>query len=116
MDLTMLLGTELPIIQAPMAGVQASELAAAVSEAGGLGSIPGAMLGPDAMRQELAAFRERTGKPVNVNFFCHTPPAPDPAREAAWRDVLAPYYEEFAIDPEGIAPRPTRSRSSAPRS
>src|SRR4051794_1137777 len=98
MKLRSLLGTELPIIQAPMAGVQGSELAVAVSEVGALGSLPCAMLGPDAMRGELAAIRARTTKPFNVNFFCHTPPAPDAEREAAWRTALAPYYEELGLD------------------
>jgi nitronate monooxygenase len=99
MNLQALLGVELPIIQAPMAGVQGSALAVAVSEAGGLGSLPCAMLGPDAMRAELAAIRARTARPVNVNFFCHAPPAPNAGREAAWRAALAPYYEELGLDP-----------------
>jgi NAD(P)H-dependent flavin oxidoreductase YrpB (nitropropane dioxygenase family) len=73
MTLQAVLGTELPIIQAPMAGVQGSALAIAVSEAGGLGSLPCAMLGPDAIRQELAAIVAATRKPFNVNFFCHAP-------------------------------------------
>jgi nitronate monooxygenase len=97
MTLQSLLGIELPIIQAPMAGVQGSALAVAVSNAGGLGSLPGALLGPDALRQELAAIRAQTAKPFNVNFFCHTPPSSDAQREAAWRATLAPYYEEFGI-------------------
>ena len=69
-----LLGVELPIIQAPMAGVQGSALAVAVCNAGGLGSLPCAMLGVEAMRDELAAIRAQTDKPYNVNFFCHAPP------------------------------------------
>lgn len=97
-----LLGTELPIIQAPMAGVQGSELSIAVANAGGLGSLPCAMLTPDAMRKELSAIRSRTSNPYNVNFFCHTPPQPDPNRETAWRAVLSPYYEEFGIDANSI--------------
>ena len=108
MSLQQLLGIELPIIQAPMAGVQGSALAVAVSEAGGLGSLPCAMLGAEAMRQELAAIRAQTAKPFNVNFFCHTPPAPDPAREAAWREVLAPYYAELGIDLQAIPAGPAR--------
>jgi nitronate monooxygenase len=104
-NLQTLLGVELPIIQAPMAGVQGSALAIAVSNAGGLGSLPCAMLSPDALRGELAAIRSQTARPYNVNFFCHTPPRPDARREAAWRAVLAPYYEEFGLDagavPEG---------------
>src|SRR3954452_19302978 len=95
MNLMSLLGTELPIIQAPMAGVQGSALAVAVSNAGALGSLPCAMLGPDALRAELTAIRAQTDRPVNLNFFCHTPPAASAEREAAWRTLLAPYYAEF---------------------
>lgn len=103
-----LLGIDLPLLQAPMAGVQGSALAIAVSSAGGLGALPCAMLGPDALRQELAAIRARTTKPFNVNFFCHTPPAPDPEREAAWRTTLAPAYTEFGIDPDTLPAGPGR--------
>jgi nitronate monooxygenase len=99
MNLQSLLGIELPIIQAPMAGVQGSALAVAVSEAGGLGSLPCALLGPEAMRAELAAIRKQTVRPYNVNFFCHTLPAPDAGREAAWLAALAPYYKELGLDP-----------------
>ncbi|GAB3470851.1 nitronate monooxygenase [Massilia terrae] len=108
MSLQTLLGTALPIIQAPMAGAQGSALAIAVSNAGGLGSLPCAMLAPDAMRKELAAIRAATDKPFNVNFFCHTPPAPQPGVEARWREVLAPYYAEFGIDPATIPAGPGR--------
>ena len=109
MLLQQLLGTALPIIQAPMAGVQASALAVAVCNAGGLGSLPCAMLGPEAMRHELAAIRAQTDRPFNVNFFCHAPPTPDARREAAWRAALSPYYEEYGIDPTGIAAGPGRA-------
>ena len=102
MTLRDLLGIRLPIVQAPMAGVQGSALAIAVSNAGALGSLPCAMLGADAMRAELAAIRAQTTAPFNVNFFCHTPPAADSAREAAWRAALAPYYAEFGIDAAAI--------------
>src|SRR5882762_9222696 len=103
MKLPQLLGVELPIIQAPMAGVQGSALAVAVSNAGGLGSLPAAMLSPDALRRELAAIRAQTGKPFNVNFFCHAPPSPNAEREAAWRARLAPYYKELGVDASTIA-------------
>ena len=95
-----LLGIELPIVQAPMAGSQGSALAAAVSNAGGLGSLPCAMLGIEALRQELAALQRQTTRPYNVNFFCHQAPVPDAAREAAWRRRLAPYHAELGLDPE----------------
>jgi nitronate monooxygenase len=102
-------GIELPIIQAPMAGVQGSALAIAVSNAGGLGSLPCAMLNLDQMRTELSAMREKTRKPYNVNFFCHNSPEPDPAKETAWRTVLAPYYEEFSMNPTSASTGPGRA-------
>ena len=108
-----LLGVELPIIQAPMAGVQGSALAVAVSNAGGLGSLPCALLEVDAMRAELAAIRARTTKPFNVNFFCHAPADPDPEREAAWRAALAPYFAEYGIDAASIPLGPKRSPFNA---
>src|SRR5262245_6740537 len=110
-DLRTLLGIELPIIQAPMAGVQGGALAAAVSGAGGLGSLPCAMLGPDATREELRTIRARTDRPFNVNFFCHTPPAPDAEREAAWRAKLAPYYEELGVDAGAAAAQAAGGRA-----
>jgi len=107
--LTKLLGAELPIVQAPMAGVQGSALAIAVCKAGGLGSLPCAMLGVDAMRDELAAIRAQTAKPFNVNFFCHPAPQPDSEREAQWRTALAPYYREFGLDPRNVPDGPGRA-------
>lgn len=102
------LDTELPIVQAPMAGVQGSALAIAVCEAGGLGSLPCATLSPAALREELAAIRAGTRGAFNANFFCHSPPAPDARREAAWRERLAPYYREAGLDVDGIAGGPSR--------
>src|SRR5262245_2886184 len=93
-----LLGTHLPIVQAPMAGAQGSALAIAVCNAGGVGSLPTALLGAETIRTELTAIRAQTRKPLNLNFFCHVPPTPDAQREATWRTALAPYYEEFGID------------------
>lgn len=97
-----LLGVDLPIIQAPMAGVQGSALASAVSRAGGLGSLPCAMLNSDNIRQEIAAIQSQTSKPFNVNFFCHTPPKPDAGKEIHWRELLAPFYRELKVDPPPI--------------
>jgi len=108
MTLRDLLGTELPIIQAPMAGVQASALAVAVSNAGALGSLPCAMLDTAAMRRELFAICSQTPRPFNVNFFVHEPPAPDAARDAAWLDRLAPYYAELGVDAGAIPKGPAR--------
>ncbi len=113
MPSTKLLGTTFPIIQAPMAGVQGSALAIAVSKAGGLGSLPCAMLSTEALRQELAKITAQTDQPYNVNFFCHTPPTPDAAREAVWRQALAPYFREFGIDAAAIPAGPGRLPFSA---
>lgn len=92
------LGIALPVFQAPMAGVQDHRLAVAVSEAGGLGALPAAMLTLEQLGNELKALRAATARPFNVNFFCHVPPQPDATREAAWRDALAPFYTEAGID------------------
>src|ERR1051326_7618879 len=96
-SLKALLGIELPIIQAPMAGVQGSAMAIAVCNAGGLGSLPCAMLGPAEIRAELSAIRAKTDRPFNVNFFSHTQPQPDVKTEAAWRALLSPYYQEYGV-------------------
>jgi nitronate monooxygenase len=109
MTLQELLGIDLPIIQAPMAGVQDARLAVAVSNAGGLGSLPCAMLSLDAMRTELAYIAAHTTRPYNVNFFCHTPPASDADRDAAWLAVLAPYYRELALDSTSPSSSVTRT-------
>jgi len=103
-----ILETRWPLIQAPIAGVQGSALAIAVSNAGGLGFLPCAMLAPDAIRRELTAIEAATDKAYGVNFFCHASPQPNDAREAAWRRALAPYYREYDIDPASIAAGPGR--------
>lgn len=97
------LGIEWPVIQAPMAGAQGNALAIAVSNAGGLGSLPGAMLDADALCVELEAIRGGTSRPCNVNFFCHAEPVRDPVRERAWRGMLAGYFREFGVDPDRAA-------------
>ena len=113
MPLQDLLGIDLPLIQAPMAGVQLHGLAAAVSNAGALGSLPCAMLDAAGLRKELQALSEKTCKPYNLNFFCHTPPAVDPAREAIWLEALSPYYAELGLDPTSIASGPGRQPFSS---
>lgn len=100
---------EHPIILAPMAGSMDADLVTAVSEAGGLGSLPCAMLNAEKIRDEMGKIRARTNKPVNLNFFCHTAPVPNNAREAAWRERLTPYYKEFDIDPAAPAPFTNRA-------
>lgn len=101
--------SDLPLIQAPMAGVQTHRLAVAVSGAGALGSLPCAMLSADALRTELMALQTGASGPFNVNFFCHVPTRPDPAGEQRWRDRLAPYYREFGLDPVDVPAGPARA-------
>jgi nitronate monooxygenase len=93
-----MLKIELPIIQSPMAGVQGSALAAAVSGAGGLGSLPCAMLDAEAVRSEMEVIRQLTAKPVNLNFFCHTMPRTDVKLEMKWRSRLVQYYRQYGVD------------------
>ncbi len=113
MTLRELFGIEHPIIQAPMAGVQGSALAIAVSNAGGLGSLPCAMLEVSGIRAELATIRAQSSRPVNVNFFCHRQPQPDEERERRWRAILSPYFEAHGIDPAAIPPASGRLPFSA---
>ena len=101
MSLNTILGTRVPLIQAPMAGVQDSSLAMAVSVAGGLGSLPAAMLDAQNLRRELQVLHT-SRLPYNVNFFCHTAPAHTPAAELKWQAALQPYYQQFGIDPSAI--------------
>ncbi len=99
-----LIGTELPVIQAPMAGSSGSAMAIAVSEAGGLGSLPCATLDAAKARTEIGVIRQHTTKPLNVNFFCHGPPKPNADRDAAWKDRLAAYYTELGLDASAATP------------
>ena len=94
-----LLGIELPILLAPMAGPGTAELAIAVSEAGGLGALPCAMLSAEQIRRDLGMIRQRTARPFNVNFFCHRQGAPDAARNAAWKARMTGYFGELGLDP-----------------
>ncbi len=88
----------LPVVQAPMAGANGAAMAIAVSEAGGLGSLPCGMLAPAQAGEEIAAIRKQTSKPGNINFFCHTPSRLDADRDARWKERLAPYYHELGVD------------------
>lgn len=101
------LGVSLPIVQAPMAGSSGVRLAIAVAEAGAVGSLPCAMKTPAEIEADVAAFRGRVDAPVNLNFFTHREPKPDPARDAAWAATLAPYYKEFSAAPSAGGPART---------
>ncbi|MCB1908426.1 MAG: nitronate monooxygenase [Rhodocyclaceae bacterium] len=102
------LGVELPILLAPMAGAGGAELARSVARAGALPALPCAMLDGDALRRQVAEVRADHHGPLNLNFFCHQPPAPDDGARRAWRERLAPYYRSFGLDPSAQAPAALR--------
>jgi len=99
-----LFGIQVPIIQAPMAGPGTPELAIAVSDAGGLGSLPCTQLSVEQTRTALELIGPCASRPLNLNFFCHNPPAVDAVRSLTWRARLAPYYVELGLDPEAALP------------
>jgi nitronate monooxygenase len=92
-----------------MAGAQGSAMAAAVCNAGGLGSLPAAMLSTETLAAELATLSRLTSRPYNVNFFCHTQPKPDALAQKAWRQTLRPYYQEFGLDTQALPAGPGRA-------
>ena len=101
---------EHPIVLAPMAGAMDAALAIAVAKGGGLASLPAALLKADQLREQVATFRAAAGDaPLNLNFFAHTPPVPNNAREHAWREKLKPYYVELGIDPNAPVPASNRA-------
>jgi nitronate monooxygenase len=111
---TELFGVDLPIVQAPMAGSSDAELAIAVSEAGGLGSLPCAMLNPDQIRSAFQIIRQRTNRPTNLNFFCHSISPSDAEKEQKWRERIHPYYSELGIDPSTPSNAPNRAPFNEP--
>ena len=94
-DLIELLGITHPIIQAPMAGSTTPALVAAVSNAGGLGSLGCARDTPDSLRARAEEIRRATNKPYNLNFFVHKNPVADAGAIARMTERLKPYYDEF---------------------
>ena len=92
-----LVGTEFPIIQAPMAGAGGVDLCLAAMRGGALGSLPCGMLAPGQVREEVAAVRKASSGPFALNFFCHS--MPSNYDDSAWRELLQPYYEEFEVQP-----------------
>lgn len=92
-----LLQIEHAIIQAPMAGSTSPELAAAVSNAGAMGSLGCAMMGPDTVRGEIAKLRGATNRAFNINFFCHAPPGDSAVKNARAVELLQPFYDEHGL-------------------
>lgn len=106
-DFTRRLGCPLPLIQAPMAGVQGPALALAVSRAGGLGCVPGAMLTADQLRAELQTLQD-SGLPWGVNFFAHQQAAPDAIAMQAWAQHLAPHFAQWQVDAAQVPTQASR--------
>ena len=101
------LNISLPIIQAPMAGVQDASLALAVCEAGGLGSIPAAMMSAQQLTDNLQCM-QASGMPYNVNFFAHNPPQVNASELDAWNEHLAPWFDEYGLSIAGVPAVPSR--------
>jgi nitronate monooxygenase len=93
------IGSEHPILLAPMAGAGGVDLCAGAMAGGAVGALPCAMLSPDEARGQAAEARRRSDGPLNLNFFCHQPP--EEADDRDWRALLAPYYAEFGVEPDG---------------
>ena len=104
-----LFGTDLPIVQAPMAGANGSTMAIAAANAGALGSLPCAMLDTDKVKAEVGVIRQQTPNPINLNFFCHVPAEPNPAQDEAWKKTLSAYYTELGLDDGVTAPSVNRA-------
>jgi len=102
--------TEFPIVLAPMADVMDADLVIAAAQGGALGSLPCAMLSAEKAREQVNIIRQRVLAPINLNFFCHEAVAVDPAREAVWKQRLAPYYREYGQDPAA----PIKAANRAP--
>src|SRR4051794_5964748 len=91
----------LPIIQAPMAGVSTPEMAAAVSNAGGLGSIGVGNVKAEGAREQIRQVRGLTDRPFNVNVFCRQPAVADMQKERDWQKLLRPHFERFGAQAPG---------------
>lgn len=104
-----LLGIDVPIIQAPLAGATTAAMVIAANRAGALGSLPAATLSIEQLREALTTIRQASTRPINVNFFCHQPPDADEARDQRWKTLLEPYYRELGADFD--APTPVSNRA-----
>ena len=107
-NLLQLLGIQIPIIQAPMAGADSVELAINVARAGGLGSLACAMLTTDQVVEQYHAIRAKTDQPINLNFFCHQQVERSPIQQQNWLNRLLPYYTAYHLDPAAVTPAVAR--------
>ena len=103
-----LLSIKTPIVQAPMAGANGSAMVIETCKAGGLGSLPCAMLSVEKMHTEIGIIRQQTNEPINVNFFVHKRPEVDLETDKNWLKRLSDYYSEFELDLDVVLPKATR--------
>ena len=103
-----LLNIKSPIVQAPMAGANGSAMVIETCKAGGLGSLPCAMLTVEKMHAEIGIIRQQTNEPINVNFFVHKRPEVDLETDKNWLKRLSDYYSEFELDLDVVLPKATR--------
>ena len=103
-----LLNIKSPIVQAPMAGANGSAMVIETCKAGGLGSLPCAMLSVEKMHAEIGIIRQQTNEPINVNFFVHKRPEVDLETDKNWLKRLSDYYSEFELDLDVVLPKATR--------
>src|SRR5271157_1739699 len=108
-DFLELLGIAHPIVQAPMSGFTPPALAAAVCNAGGLGSIGCAGQPTAVVHEQVATLRRASNRPFNLNFFAHARPNNTPEATARMQAKLAPYFDEFGL---GSVPEPSESFST----
>ncbi|AZE94586.1 Enoyl-ACP reductase (FMN) [Pseudomonas orientalis] len=104
-----LLGIDLPIIQAPMAGATTTAMVIAASQAGALGSMPAAALSIEQLSGALTLIRQAGSRTLNVNFFCHQAPEANEEQDRRWKALLEPYYRELGAD--FAAPTPASNRA-----
>lgn len=104
--LTRRLGIAYPIVQAPMAGATTVELAAAVSEAGGLGFLGAAYLSASTIDEVARELRSRTARPFGINLFAPMQLPASPGEVGRAVEALTPIHAELGIEPPALAPTP----------
>ena len=95
-----LFGIEVPIVQAPMAGVQDADIMIGAAQGGALASLPCGMIAVEKAREQINIVRQRVSAPLNMNFFSHKAVDITAEQDALWRKRLAPYFHEHGLDVE----------------
>ena len=103
-ELSSRLGIDLPLVQAPMAGASGVAMAIAAAQAGGLGSLPAAMLTSEQLAGQIDEFRHATQAPLNLNFFCHVAAQVARAQLDAWAELVSRFDAELGVDRARLSP------------